>query len=210
RARRIAGARPDSGGAPGSACPDSCRPRDGNNPPMDPTHAIHPVELRPDAVLTPAQAADIAPPNARADPSPAARQARAAGRAALERSLDDGQPHYGVNTGFGSLANQRIGRDDLATLQRNLIRSHAAGVGEPLPEDAVRAMMVVLAASLARGRSGVRPELVEHLVALLNAGVTPVVPESGSVGASGDLAPLAHVALVLMGEGEALVRGKRL
>lgn len=177
---------------------------------MDPTHAIHPVELRPDAVLTPAQVADVARANARVELSPAARQALAAGRAALERSLDGGQPHYGVNTGFGSLANQRIGRDDLATLQRNLIRSHAAGVGDPLPEDAVRAMMVVLAASLARGRSGVRPELVEHLVALLNAGVTPVVPESGSVGASGDLAPLAHVALVLMGEGEALVRGKRL
>ena len=139
-----------------------------------------------------------------------ARAVVAGCRAALERTLDDGKPHYGINTGFGSLANRRIDRADLATLQRNLIRSHAAGVGSPLAEDVVRGMMVVLAASLARGRSGVRVELVERIVGLLNAWVTPVVPESGSVGASGDLAPLAHMSQVLIGEGEAWYDGRRM
>jgi histidine ammonia-lyase len=130
-------------------------------------------------------------------------------RASLEAVLDDGEPHYGVNTGFGSLARRRIGRDDLRALQVNLIRSHAAGVGDPLPTDVVRGMLLCLAASLARGASGVRVGTIEAIVALLNAGVTPVVPESGSVGASGDLAPLAHAVLVLMGEGEAFDAGGR-
>lgn len=138
-----------------------------------------------------------------------ARQRVEANRAALEVCLAGGKPHYGVNTGFGSLSQQRIATEDLAPLQVNLIRSHAAGFGPPLPEDVVRATMVVLAASLARGRSGVRAELVERVLALLNAGITPVVPESGSVGASGDLAPLAHIALVLQGEGEAVLDGVR-
>ncbi|MCC5824076.1 MAG: histidine ammonia-lyase [Phycisphaerales bacterium] len=171
---------------------------------------MDPITLRPNAPLTPPQIVDIARTGARVDLDPAARRVITACRAALDRSLDDGRPHYGINTGFGSLANQRIDRADLATLQRNLIRSHAAGVGEPLPVPVVRAMMAVLAASLARGRSGVRPELVEHLIAVLNAGITPVVPESGSVGASGDLAPLAHVSQVLIGEGEAFVGGRRM
>jgi histidine ammonia-lyase len=126
-------------------------------------------------------------------------EARAAGAAAV----------YGVNTGFGSLATRRIEPAELRQLQRNLVRSHAAGVGEPLPPDAVRAMMLVLAASLCRGRSGVRVELAGRLVDLLNRGVTPVVPSRGSVGASGDLAPLAHAALLLVGEGEAFVEGRR-
>ncbi len=172
----------------------------------------HPILIHPPtphAPLTPPQIAQVARDHTPLELTPQARQAVAACRAALEGALDDAQPHYGINTGFGSLSNQRINREDLAALQRNLIRSHAAGVGRPLPADVVRAMMAVLAASLARARSGVRPELVEHLLAVLNAGITPVVPESGSVGASGDLAPLAHVALTLIGEGEAFINDRR-
>lgn len=142
--------------------------------------------------------------------SDSARGLMARSRRAVEDALDDGVAHYGINTGFGSLARTRVAREELRELQRNLIRSHAAGVGEPLDEDVVRAMMLALAGSLARGLSGVRTALVERLVALLNAGVTPIVPAVGSVGASGDLAPLAHCALVLMGEGEAMFGGERL
>lgn len=126
-------------------------------------------------------------------------------RQRLEAVIADGDPHYGINTGFGSLARQRVPDADLETLQVNLVRSHAACVGEPLPDDVVRAMLLLLAASLSRNRSGVRPIVVEQIADLLNAGITPVVPETGSVGASGDLAPLAHAALVLLGEGEARV-----
>ncbi len=133
-----------------------------------------------------------------------------ASRRVVEEALDDGEPHYGINTGFGSLARTRIARDELGTLQRNLIRSHAAGIGDPLPPDVVRAMMLILCASLCRGCSGVRPEVASCIVALLNAGITPIVPEIGSVGASGDLAPLAHLALVLIGEGEAWIDGRRM
>ena len=135
-------------------------------------------------------------------------EALAAAWAVVERHAADTQPHYGINTGFGSLANRRIEPQDVLDVQRNLIRSHAAGVGEPLAEDVVRAMLLVLAASLCRGRSGVRAELVQRIVDLLNRGITPVVPGRGSVGASGDLAPLAHAALVLIGEGEAIVAGQ--
>ncbi|MDX9912524.1 MAG: histidine ammonia-lyase [Phycisphaerales bacterium] len=136
-----------------------------------------------------------------------ARAALAASRAVVERTLLDGQAHYGINTGFGSLSRKRIAGEDLSELQHNLIRSHAAGVGEPFADDIVRGMMLCLAASLCRGRSGVRAEVVDAIVGLLNAGVTPIVPSVGSVGASGDLAPLAHVALVLIGEGEARRNG---
>jgi len=131
-----------------------------------------------------------------------------ASRAIVEAATRDGQAHYGINTGFGSLSRQRVNEQDLRSLQKNLVRSHAAGIGEPLPEETVRAMLVLLAASLCRGHSGVRPVVAEQIVGMLNAGVTPVVPSVGSVGASGDLAPLAHAALVMIGEGEALVRGK--
>lgn len=131
-------------------------------------------------------------------------------RRALEDAIAGGTPVYGVNTGFGSLSRVRIQDDLLADVQQNLLRSHAAGVGSPLPDDVVRAMLLILACSLARGRSGVRPVVVESLVAMLNAGVTPIVPETGSVGASGDLAPLAHAALVLTGEGEATIGGQRM
>jgi histidine ammonia-lyase len=117
---------------------------------------------------------------------------------------------YGVNTGFGKLANQRIGHDDLATLQLNLLRSHAVGVGEPLAPEVVRLILLLKAASLARGYSGVREAVVDALLALYNRGLTPVIPCQGSVGASGDLAPLAHLCLPLIGEGELLLDGVRM
>lgn len=131
-------------------------------------------------------------------------------RARLERALDRHEPIYGVNTGFGSLSRQRIADHELGEVQHNLLRSHAAGVGDALPADVVRAMLVLLAASLCRGHSGARPELAQAIVDLLNADITPVVPETGSVGASGDLAPLAHATLALIGEGEVDVEGVRM
>ncbi len=140
----------------------------------------------------------------------AALAAVAASRAIVEEGVDYARPLYGINPGFGSFAQIRIELGRLRDTQLNLIRSHAAGVGAPLPEEVVRAMIVILAASLARGRSGARVELVDALLALLNRGVTPVIPSRGSVGASGDLAPLAHLALVLVGEGEATYGDRRL
>jgi histidine ammonia-lyase len=125
-------------------------------------------------------------------------------RAMVDQAIASGETIYGVNTGFGKLASIRIPADQLATLQSNLIRSHAAGVGQPLPRDVVRAAMLLRANVLLRPTSGVRPALVDALVGLLNANITPLVPEQGSVGASGDLAPLAHVAQVVMGEGSVL------
>jgi len=113
---------------------------------------------------------------------------------------------YGVNTGFGKLASTRIAADQLAQLQRNLVLSHSVGVGEPLPDAVVRLVLATKAISLARGHSGVRPQLVAALLALFNADVLPVIPSKGSVGASGDLAPLAHLACVLIGEGQARIR----
>ena len=126
-----------------------------------------------------------------------------ASRAVIERLVAEGETVYGVTTGFGDLANVRIDAEQVADLQRNLVRSHTAGVGEPLPEDVVRAMLLLRANALAIGLSGVRPELAELLCGMLNASVHPVIPSRGSVGASGDLAPLAHLAAVLIGEGEA-------
>src|SRR5579863_2172376 len=141
--------------------------------------------------------------------APAARVRMTASRATIERILAEGQTVYGVNTGFGKLSDVRIAHDRLAQLQTNLVRSHAGGVGNPLGEGESRAMLLLRANVLAKGFSGVRPELVDLLVAMLNAGVHPVIPEKGSVGASGDLAPLAHLALVVIGEGEAFYRGGR-
>src|SRR5437868_57838 len=117
---------------------------------------------------------------------------------------------YGINTGFGKLAQTRIADDQLAQLQKNLVLSHSAGVGAPLAAPIVRLMLLLKAASLAHGVSGVRVEIVEALLALLNADVLPVIPEKGSVGASGDLAPLAHLAGVLIGIGEAVTGGRTL
>ncbi len=133
-----------------------------------------------------------------------------ASRSALEAALSAGETLYGVNTGFGSLSRARLEGNRLTEVQKNLVLSHAAGVGAPLPEDVVRGMLFLLTASLCRGLSGVRPVLVEYLTELLNQGVTPVVPSVGSVGASGDLAPLAHAALVLIGSGEANYQGELL
>ncbi len=130
-----------------------------------------------------------------------------ASRALIDRLASGDAPIYAVNTGVGLLANVRIPREDLDQLQRNVVRSHSAGVGDPLARDVVRAMMLIRANVLAKGLSGIRPLVAERLCDLLNNGVTPVVPSQGSVGASGDLAPLAHMALVLIGEGEAEFRG---
>ena len=130
-------------------------------------------------------------------------------RGLIERILAAGETVYGVNTGFGKLADVHVRGDKLAELQINLVRSHAGGVGQPLSEAESRAMVLLRANVLAKGFSGVRPELLELLVAMVNAGVHPVIPEKGSVGASGDLAPLAHLALVVVGEGEAFYRGER-
>jgi histidine ammonia-lyase len=134
---------------------------------------------------------------------------RAAAKLVAELAEGDA-PIYGVNTGFGDLSQVRIPRGDLAKLQLNLLRSHAAGVGDALPEDVTRAILLLRANTLASGRSGVRPETIDLILDLLNRGVHPVIPMHGSVGASGDLAPLAHAALVLVGEGEAIFEGKHL
>ena len=127
-----------------------------------------------------------------------------AARAVVERRAQGDEPAYGINTGFGSFADVKIAPDALEALQLNLLRSHAAGLGHPLPARTVRATMALRANVLAKGFSGIRVETLEALIALLNHGVHPRVPARGSVGASGDLAPLAHLALVLIGEGEVL------
>ena len=128
----------------------------------------------------------------------------------LEKHIADGKTIYGINTGFGALMNVKIDKKDLLKLQENLIRSHSAGVGDPLDERYVRAMMIVRANSLSKGYSGVTEELIDTLLAAVNRHVTPMVPRYGSVGASGDLAPLAHVALCLMGESEVFFEGRRM
>ncbi len=113
-------------------------------------------------------------------------------------------PVYGISTGFGALANRHVSQELRTQLQRSLIRSHAAGVGEPVEREVVRALMALRLKTLASGKTGVRPVVAQTMAALLNAGITPLVREFGSLGCSGDLAPLAHCALVLMGEGEAV------
>jgi len=128
----------------------------------------------------------------------------------VQRAADGDAPVYGVNTGFGKLANQRISKAQLSTLQLNLIRSHSVGVGAPLAPEIMRLMMALKAASLARGYSGVREVVIDTLLAVHNAGLVPYVPSQGSVGASGDLAPLAHMTLALIGEGDMLVDGHRM
>src|SRR5664280_1034153 len=131
-------------------------------------------------------------------------------RAVVEDLLENDRVAYAVNTGVGKLADLRISLDDIRQLQIKLLRSHAAGVGEPLAEDVTRAMVLLRANSLAKGFSGVRPAVIDTLCEMLNRGVHPLIPSQGSVGASGDLAPLAHLALVLIAEGEATFRGKRM
>ncbi|MGD8765641.1 MAG: histidine ammonia-lyase [Desulfobacteraceae bacterium] len=131
-------------------------------------------------------------------------------RKLVDQWVVEGKTIYGVTTGFGALSDVAISRKDTRQLQKNILMSHAAGVGRPLDEETVRAIMALRIKDLARGHSGIRIETVEHLIALLNWGVYPVVPEKGSVGASGDLAPLAHLALVLLGLGEAFYKGQRM
>jgi histidine ammonia-lyase len=141
--------------------------------------------------------------------SPAACLRMRASRRVVEAVVARGETAYGINTGFGKLADVKIPLEELVALQRNLVRSHACGVGEPLPEANVRAMLLLRANVLAKGHSGTRPEVAGLLAAMLNHGIHPVIRSRGSVGASGDLAPLAHLALTLIGEGEVFFHGER-
>lgn len=179
------------------------------------SRAVNPTqELRLGAEpLTCAAVARVARDRARVVPAAEARERMAASRAVIDRVAaagEDAPAVYGVNTGFGALADVRISAAEIVQLQRNLVRSHSVGVGDPLPTDCVRAMMLLRAAVLARGHSGARPEVCERLCELLDRGVHPRIPSRGSVGASGDLAPLAHLALALIGEGEAEYGGELL
>jgi histidine ammonia-lyase len=148
----------------------------------------------------------VARRDARVELDPATIEAMTRSRDIVEAIEVDGRPVYGVSTGFGALADTFISPDRRSELQHALIRSHAAGIGAPMPREVVRAMILLRVRSLALGRSGVRPLIAQALVDLLNHDVTPWVPEHGSLGASGDLAPLAHCALVLLGEGWVLDR----
>jgi histidine ammonia-lyase len=139
--------------------------------------------------------------------APDAIERMKASRAVVDRLVASGATAYGINTGFGKLASVRISTEQVRQLQVNLVRSHACGVGTPLSELETRAMMLLRANALAKGLSGIRPQTVETLCAMLNAGVHPVIPSQGSVGASGDLAPLAHLAQVVIGEGRAVYQG---
>jgi len=131
-------------------------------------------------------------------------------RTMLEKLVEDESVVYGITTGFGRFSDVIISRKDVIQLQKNLIASHATAIGEPLPEEAVRGALLLRINALAKGCSGVRPFLLERLIKILNKGVVPVIPEQGSLGASGDLAPLSHLALVIIGEGEAFYRGTRM
>ncbi len=160
--------------------------------------------------LTLGDVVDVARTGARVRLAASAAERVRTARAFIERISGEGATVYGVTTGFGRLSGVKIPSDQLEQLQQNLLRSHASGVGEPFAIPTVRATMLLLANSLAHGHSGVRLETLQLLHDMLNAGVTPVVPKRGSVGASGDLAPLAHLSLVLIGEGEAYHGGERL
>ena len=149
-------------------------------------------------------------PQCQAEIPTASRERMSASRAVIDRLAESDAAVYGVNTGFGKLATTRISHDEIRHLQLNLVRSHACGVGEPLTSPATRAMLALRANALAKGFSGVRPIVADTLLAMLNRNVLPVIPSQGSVGASGDLAPLAHLALAAIGEGEAIFEGRRM
>ncbi|WP_255194965.1 histidine ammonia-lyase [Halorarius litoreus] len=153
--------------------------------------------------LTPADVVRVAREDATVAVSDEAREAVRDARTRVEDVVDSGEAVYGINTGFGDLVDTRIDAERVDELQTNLVRSHAAGVGRELDRDEVRALLCTRINALAKGYSGVREQVVDHLLALLNAGIHPVVPSRGSLGASGDLAPLAHAMLVLLGEGDA-------
>jgi histidine ammonia-lyase len=172
-----------------------------------------PLAPRSDAIavdgrsLTLEQFTAVARANARVVLSPEARTAAAASREAVERAVAADRPVYGVTTGFGAFSDRTIPRAKARELQASLIRSHSSGTGPALPEDVVRGLVLLRLNSLARGLSGVRPEVLDRLVSVLNRDLVPWIPEQGSVGASGDLAPLAHLASALTGEGAFVVRG---
>ena len=179
-------------------------------PPMRTTRGAERAPILVGRPLTIADLADVAREGRPVGLCEEARQKILASRAAIDAIVsagDRGPPVYGVNTGFGALAETRIHEHDIAALQRNLVRSHACGVGPDLGRAEVRAMMLLRAQVVALGYSGVRVEVVDMLLSMLNADVVPRVPSKGSVGASGDLAPLAHLALALIGEGEVVVEG---
>jgi histidine ammonia-lyase len=168
------------------------------------THDVVAVGSSP---LTAAEVVAVARNRARVELDDESRTAIARARAAVEELVAQDTPVYGLSTGFGALAVRHIPVERRTALQRSLIRSHAAGLGTPVEDEVVRAMMLLRIRTLAQGLSGIRPAVVDLLVSLLNHGITPVVPEHGSLGCSGDLAPLAHVAMALMGEGEVRVAG---
>jgi histidine ammonia-lyase len=154
--------------------------------------------------LTPAEVMRVATGNAQVSVSTDAIPRIEAARSVVERILTNDETVYGINTGFGALVHQRISSEDLAQLQTNLVRSHATAIGELMSKEAVRAMMTVRINSLSKGNSGVHPEVLQQLVDFLNFDITPAIPRIGSLGASGDLAPLSHMALSLIGEGNVL------
>ena len=160
--------------------------------------------------LSLAQVVDVAGGKGHISLSAAARERVEQSRRVVEKIVAEGRTVYVVNTGFGKLSDVRIEPSQLRELQLNLVRSHSCGLGPPLSEAEARAMLLLRANVLAQGYSGCRPVLIEALLRLLESGVTPVIPEKGSVGASGDLAPLAHLALTVIGEGEAFYRGERM
>lgn len=169
------------------------------------------LEMGPDHHLTSAEVYEVAHhPEIQVRLSPKAKKNILASRAVVERIVRDKKVVYGVTTGFGSFKDKFISKDDVQELQRNLIRSHSCGVGDLLPPEMVRASMLVRLNSLIQGHSGVRLEFVEFLAKLINANIVPLVPSQGSVGSSGDLAPLSHIGLVMMGEGEAWYKGRKM
>ncbi len=169
----------------------------------------HPVVLDGNT-LSLEQVVEVARNFRRAELSPGAKEAMARSRALVERWVAEEKPIYGINTGFGSLQDVAISPDEVEALQENIILSHASGVGDVVPEEVVRGMMALRANALAKGYSGIRVEVVEHLLEMLNRRVCPVVLDKGSVGSSGDLASLAHMTLPLIGRGEAFYDGERL
>jgi len=156
------------------------------------------------------QVVDVARNFSRAELAPEAKARMAASRKFVEQVINEGQKVYGITTGFGALHDRFISTDQAEQLQENIILSHSAGVGDPLPEETVRAMMALRANALAKGYSGIRVEIAEQLLDILNKRICPIIPAKGSVGSSGDLAPLAHMALVMLGRGEAVYEGQRL
>jgi histidine ammonia-lyase len=166
---------------------------------------VHKISLDGNS-LNPEQAMAVSSGNAKASLSDASRDAMEASRRVIEGIIDSDDVVYGINTGFGALSSVRIERSELEELQANLVRSHACGVGNLMRPEDVLLMMTYRANSLAKGVSGARPEIVDLILAMVNQGIAPVVPRIGSLGASGDLAPLSHMTMGMMGEGDCMKR----